>query len=220
MSTVKSFVFNPFAENTYLVYDETKQCVIIDPGCYDPGERTQLADFIADNGLSPVKLLNTHCHIDHVFGNKFIAETYGLALETHRGEVEVLKAAPALGAYFGVTAEPSPLPARFLEEGDTVTFGNTSFEVLLTPGHSPASICFYHWQEQYTISGDVLFQQGIGRTDLPGGDTETLMRSIIDKLFALEDGVTVHPGHGPATTIGAERSGNPFVQAYQSGQRW
>ncbi|MCH2042703.1 MAG: MBL fold metallo-hydrolase [Saprospiraceae bacterium] len=213
MAIVHSFTFSMFSENTYIVYDETQECVIIDPGCYDKKERDRLAQFIKANELKPVRLLNTHCHIDHIFGNRFVAETYNLELEIHKGELPVLQAFPVVAQMYGIGGiQQSPDASKFLEEGDQVKFGNTTFDVLLTPGHSPASICFYNKAENFVIAGDVLFERSIGRTDLPGGNYETLMNSIFDKLLPLGDEVIVYPGHGNATSIGLERKSNPFVR--------
>ena len=219
MTQITSFTFNDFQENTYIVFDETKECVIIDPGCYSPQEKDELAKFIDDMKLNPVKLLNTHCHIDHIFGNKFVADKYNLELETHKGEIIVLDFGKTYAQSYGYFAyEPSPEPTVFWNEGDTVSFGNTEMSVLFTPGHSPASICFYCEKEKFIVSGDVLFQGGIGRFDLPGGNRDTLMKSIIDKLMPLPDDVQVYSGHGPATTIGFERQHNPYIQMWERGE--
>lgn len=218
MTSIKSFTFSPFAENTYVLSDESKECVIIDPGCYSPAERQQLSDYINSNDLKPVRLLNTHCHLDHIFGNRYVYDTWQLLPETHKGEMIVLTSAPASAQLFGVQLTPSPEPKVFWDAGDTITFGNTSLTVKFAPGHSPASICFLNEQEKFIIAGDVLFQGSIGRTDLPGGDSKTLMESIMREFMPLDDDLVVHPGHGPATTIGAERAGNPFILAYQRGE--
>lgn len=212
MTTIKSFVFSPFQENTYVVYDDTKECVIIDPGCYLSGEKRLLADFIRKEGLSPVQLLNTHCHLDHVFGNQFVKETYDIPLLMHRGELPVLHSLVATGQKYGIPCEASPEPDAFLEDGDEVKFGNTTFKVLLTPGHSPASISFFCELSRFVIAGDVLFERSIGRTDLPGGDYKTLLNSIISRLLPLGDEVVVYNGHGNATTIGKEKQWNPFLK--------
>ncbi len=212
MTKVKQFEFSPFAENTYVVYDDTGECIIIDPGCYDNLERQALTDFIADQELHPVKLINTHCHIDHVFGNRFVAEKYSLQLEVHRFELPVLAWLPQSALMFGVAAEPSPHPGHFIEEGDTIVFGTTALEVLFTPGHSPGSLSFYCRKAGFILSGDVLFFGSIGRTDLPGGDYDTLLRSIREKLLPLDDDTRVFSGHGQMTTIGFERRYNPFLQ--------
>ena len=209
---VAIFTFNPFAENTYILYDDSKKCVIFDPGCSTPEEQNQLTDFIESNGLTPVKLINTHCHIDHVLGNKFVAEKYNLPLVSHEGEKSVLAMQPQVSSMYGIPYNPSPQITEFLNDGDQVTFGNTTLDVLFTPGHSPASISFYNKEEGIIIAGDVLFQGSIGRTDLPGGDFKTLEESIKQKFYVLPDEVVVYPGHGPSTTLGIEKKTNPFVR--------
>ncbi len=212
MALVAKFTFNPFQENTYIVYDETKECIIFDPGMYTEVERQHFSDFIESAGLRPVRLINTHCHLDHVFGNKFVADTYQLGLEIHKGELPVLESFTQVCAMYGVpNVETSPAPSRFIEEGDSITFGNTSLEVLFTPGHSPASISFFCAADQFLIAGDVLFRESIGRTDLPGGDMKTLLDSIRDKCFPLGDDIIVYSGHGEETTIGYEKQNNPFL---------
>ncbi len=213
MSLVAKFTFNPFQENTYVLYDDTKECIIIDPGCFTQNEKDQLVRFIDEKNLKPVRLINTHCHLDHIFGNRFVAEKYNLELEIHKGEVPVLEAAPMVSANYGIPfPEPSPPASKFLEEGDIVKFGETELEVLFTPGHSPASISFFCKKDKYVIAGDVLFQGSIGRTDLPGGDFPTLISVIKEKLFPLGDDVKVYSGHMGMTTIGAEKKSNPFLQ--------
>ncbi len=211
-ASVAILTFNPFQENTCLVYDETKECVIFDPGCYEEHEKEELKKFIDDSGLSPVRLINTHCHIDHVFGNHFVNATWGLELEIHKGELPVLEAVPAISQFYGIPAgDPSPKPGRFIEEGEMISFGNTRLKALFTPGHSSASLSFYCEESGFVIAGDVLFRESIGRTDLPGGDFDTLIGSIRAHLLSLEDEVVVYPGHGPSTTIGHERKFNPFL---------
>lgn len=204
------FTFNPFQENTYILYDETKECVIVDPGCNDENERKQLVDFISANDLKPVHLVNTHCHIDHVLGNAFVAKQYDLELTSHKGEKDVLYMQDHVSGMYGIPYEKSPEITRFLDEGDELMFGNTSMKVLFTPGHSPASISFYEKDGGVLVSGDVLFHGSIGRTDLPGGDFDTLINHIKNKFFVLPDDVRVFSGHGPMTTIGHERTSNPF----------
>ncbi len=212
MTQVQVFEFNPFAENTYIVYDETGECAIFDPGCYTAEERTTLTRFISENGLRPARLINTHCHLDHVFGNAFVAKTWDIGLEIHHGELPVLERFPQICQMYGVPySEEPPPPARFIEAGDVIEFGNTRLEVLFTPGHSPASISFYDPAHGYVIAGDVLFLESIGRTDLPGGDFDTLISSIKTRLFTLPDETLVYPGHGPATTIRHEKEYNPFL---------
>jgi hydroxyacylglutathione hydrolase len=214
MLRVKLFTFNPFQENTYILFDETKECVIIDPGCYEPEEKKELFDFILAEELNPVKLLNTHCHIDHVLGNRFVFESYGLNPEIHKLEVPVLKSMANYGAMYGIHMEPSPDPLLTLTEGNEIKFGNSILKMLHTPGHSPGSICFYNEAKSILIGGDVLFRLSIGRSDLPGGDLDTLINSIRQKLWILPDEVMVYPGHGDKTTIGFEKKHNPFLIAY------
>jgi hydroxyacylglutathione hydrolase len=213
MATVLTLTFNPFQENTYIVYDETGECVIFDPGCATASEQQALRNKITELQLRPVRLINTHCHLDHVFGNRFVADTYDLPLEIHELEVPVLQAVPQVCRMYGLP-EPDPAPAldSFLREGETVDFGNTSLEMYFTPGHSPGSLSFYCAADQFVIAGDVLFYGSIGRTDLPGGDYNTLINAIKTQLLPLGDEVTVYPGHGPATRMGYERQNNPFLQ--------
>jgi len=208
---VASFTFNDFAENTFVIYDDSKECCIIDPGCNNSNEESQLVDFIETNNLKPVKLLNTHCHIDHVLGNKLIREKHHLPLISHQGEQVVLDNMQQVARMYGIAYKPSPNISEFLDEGDTLEFGNSKLDVYFTPGHSPASISFFHNQSRQLIAGDVLFQNSIGRTDLPGGNYDTLIQNIKLKLFPLGDDVIVYCGHGPSTTIGAERKSNPFL---------
>ncbi|MFK7797245.1 MAG: MBL fold metallo-hydrolase [Aureispira sp.] len=219
MTNVHAFAFNPFSENTYLVYDDSQECLIIDPGCYTASERQQLHDFIAQQQLKPVRLINTHCHIDHVLGNRYVAETYGLELEIHQGELPVLETVPMVAQMYGIPniqQSPDPNPERYLQEGDFITFGNSQLKILLTPGHSPASVSFYCEASKFVIGGDVLFQGSIGRTDLPGGNHSTLMESIEREFMSLPDDTVVYAGHGPATTVGKERQSNPFILEYNT----
>ena len=211
MTQVQVFEFNPFAENTYVVFDETGECAIFDPGCFEAGERAQLKDFIEANNLRPVRLVNTHCHLDHVFGNAFVARTWGLELEAHAQEVVFLDRFEMTCQMYGITgAESSPMPGKFLEAGDVLQFGNTRLEILFTPGHSPASLSFYCREDEFVLAGDVLFFESIGRADLPGGNMNTLLESIRNQLFTLPDHTIVYPGHGPETTIRHEKEYNPF----------
>jgi glyoxylase-like metal-dependent hydrolase (beta-lactamase superfamily II) len=212
MAKVHKFTFNPFQENTYVVADDNGNCAIFDPGCYYPQEKELIVKFIDENKLKPVRLINTHCHLDHIFGNKFIAETYNLKLEIHKGELPVLDSAPIVCQNYGIPyPDESPQPGNFLEEGDMVEFGSTQLKILFTPGHSPASISFYEPNDKFLIAGDVLFYDSIGRTDLPGGDYHTLINSIKEQLFPLDNEVTVYSGHGQDTTIGREKLLNPFL---------
>ncbi|MBL7922662.1 MAG: MBL fold metallo-hydrolase [Bacteroidia bacterium] len=211
---IARFTFNPFQENTYVLNDESGECVIIDPGCYDPEEKEELHQYILEKGLKPVRLLNTHCHIDHVLGNKFIADTFGLQPEIHPLEQPLLSAGPQYGKMYGIFMEPSPAGMETLQEGGEIRFGNSILQLIHAPGHSPGSICFYHAASQSLIGGDVLFEMSIGRSDLPGGDHDTLLRSIREKLFVLPGETVVHPGHGGETSIAFEQKNNPFLLAY------
>ncbi len=217
MNAIASFVFSPFAENTYVIADPSGECVIIDPGCADADERLELTLYINEYNLRPVRLLNTHCHIDHVFGNRYVAETWKLAPECHQGEVVVLEAAGVFAGAFGVHYDPSPPIGSFLEPGSLVRFGQTVLEVLFTPGHSPASICFYNRRDGYVICGDTLFAGSIGRTDLPGGNAEMLLQSIERELLSLPEQTRLLPGHMNETTVGREQRSNPFVLAWKKG---
>ncbi|MEO9210693.1 MAG: MBL fold metallo-hydrolase [Ginsengibacter sp.] len=212
MFQIKNFTFNPVQENSYILYNEHKECIIIDPGFYYDYEREELVSFLNNNKLNPVMLLNTHCHLDHVFGNKFIASEYNLKLKTHPLEEAVLKMAPASGLMFDLPFDNYTGEIIFLEEGDQVSLREDSLKVIHAPGHSPGSICFYSEHQQFIIAGDVLFRNSIGRTDLPGGSHEGLIKNIKEKLLILPKNVIVYPGHGPSTTIGEELANNPYLQ--------
>ena len=209
---VHSITFNPFEENTYFIIAPNQECIIIDPGCFDERERKEFTDFILDNKLKPVRLINTHCHIDHILGNAFVAQTYNLGLEIHEGERPVLQAGMTIAGIYGIPYTPSPDPVSYLEEGNEVILDGVTMKVLFTPGHSPASICLYNESDKWVIGGDVLFYESIGRTDLPGGDFNTLINSIRTQLFTLPEDVVVYPGHGQETRIGFEKMFNPFLQ--------
>ena len=210
---IQVFTFNQFFENTIIVFDKTKECVIIDPGCYTISEKDTLQKYISTNNLIPVKLINTHCHIDHILGNNFIAKTYDLELEMNANDMELIKSSNEIAQLYGFTDyEMSPLPKKFLNEGDTLEFGNSQFKILFTPGHAPGHISLYSEKDDLLISGDVLFNNSIGRTDLPGGNYDLLIESIKNKILTLNDNTIVYCGHGPSTTIGNERLNNPFLK--------
>jgi len=211
MFLIKVLTFNAVQENTYVLYNESNDCIIIDPGCYSEEEKHVLQSFITNNGLRPAMLLNTHCHLDHVFGNKFIAEAYRLTLNIHKNEEAILQMAPASGLMFNLPFDNYTGELIFLKEGDVISLGKDSLQVIEAPGHSPGSICFYCEKQKFVIGGDVLFYQSIGRTDLPGGSHEGLIKNIKEKLFVLPPDVKVYPGHGPATTIGEEIKYNPYL---------
>lgn len=212
MFQIKTFTFNPVQENTYVLFNEQNECIIIDPGCYFDAEKEELKSFITSHKLTPKILLNTHCHLDHVFGNKFIAEEYKLTLNAHVLEKQMLDMAPASGLMFDLPFDNYQGELIYLQESDVVSLGNDHLEVIHAPGHSPGSICFYCKKQNFIIGGDVLFQNSIGRTDLPFGNHQDLISSIREKLFKLPADVKVYPGHGSPTTIGAEIKDNPFLQ--------
>ena len=213
MITIRKFVFSPFQENTFVLFDETKECIIIDPGCYEEQERKEISSFIASKDLTPVRLLNTHCHLDHVFGNKYISETYNLLPEIHREDLQILEMFERTAEMYGISnTQVSPTPEKFFDENDTIEFGNSKLTIRFTPGHAPGHVVFINEEQKFVINGDVLFQGSIGRTDLPMGDMDTLITSIKTQLFTLPEDFTVYCGHGPETTIGFEKENNPFVR--------
>jgi hydroxyacylglutathione hydrolase len=214
MLTIKSFIFNPVQENTYVLFNEERHCCIIDPGCYFPEEKNMLKSFVEESSLTPVLLLNTHCHLDHVFGNKFVAETWGLRLHIHENETILLELAPASGEMWGLPFDNYNGEVSYIKEESVIKMDNEEMKVLFTPGHSPGSVSFYYEPGDFVIGGDVLFNGSIGRTDLPGGDFDTLITSIQTQFFTLPDDTKVYSGHGPVTTIGFEKMNNPFVKLY------
>ena len=211
MLNIKSFVFSPIQENTYLLYNEFNDCAIIDPGCYFPEEQDALKSFITKTELKPGMLLNTHCHLDHVFGNKFVAETYSLSLHLHEKEKKLLDYAPTSGLMYNMPFDNYAGAYIYLKEGDILKLGADELLVIEAPGHSPGHICFYCPQQNFIISGDVLFNRSIGRTDLPGANHQTLIRNIREKILVLPEETKVYSGHGPETTIGEEKKYNPFL---------
>lgn len=209
---VAQFTFNAFAENTFVLWDESKEAVIVDPGMTDENEDVILFDFIEEQQLKPVLLLNTHCHIDHILGNQAVINRYKVEYWTHRNELAMLERAPSASMMWGVPYRESPLPTKFIDEGDKVRFGNTTLDILFVPGHSPGHLAFIHRDEKLVIGGDVLFQGSVGRVDLPGSNPHDLVASIQNKMYALPDDFTVYPGHGSETTIGREKQSNIFVR--------
>jgi hydroxyacylglutathione hydrolase len=212
MLQVKYFSFSPIQENTYVLYNEKGDACIIDPGCYTASEQIKLDAFIKENELKPVLLLNTHCHLDHVFGLDWAADKYELIPHMHQREEQMLKMAPASGQMWGLPFHGYEGPVEFLTEGQTITLGDDELTLLFTPGHSPGHFCFYCKKQSFVIGGDVLFQGSIGRTDLPFGDFDELISSIRTQLFTLPSDTIVYPGHGPKTSIGFEKKHNPFLQ--------
>jgi len=211
MLKIKSFEFSPINENTYILYNEHNDCIIIDPGCYFDDEKDELAGFISKMELTPKMLLNTHCHLDHVFGNKFLSEKFKLTLHIHENEKPVLAFAPASGLMYNMPFDNYNGDFIFLDDNQVIKLGEDELKVLLTPGHSPGSVSFYSEKGKFVISGDALFNRSIGRTDLPLGDHETLLKSIRDRLFTLPDDTIVYSGHGMPTNIGEEKKYNPFL---------
>ncbi|MGK7392998.1 MAG: MBL fold metallo-hydrolase [Candidatus Cyclobacteriaceae bacterium M3_2C_046] len=211
MIQIKSFVFNPFMENTYILYDDTRECIIIDPGCYEKSESQTLQSFIEQNQLKVKLLINTHCHVDHVLGNAFVKDLFKVDLLIHQLDLPTLQSVQVYAPGYGFPLYQSVQADAFLAEGDKVKFGHSELDVLFVPGHAPGHIALVDHDQNICIGGDVLFQGSIGRTDLPGGDYHLLIQSIKTKMFKLQDKVVVYPGHGPATTIGEEKLSNPFV---------
>ena len=209
---IAAFCFNPFQENTYVISHSNKECWIIDPGCYTLQEQKILTAYLEKNELKPVKLLNTHCHLDHIYGNKFISDEYNLKLGIHEKELPILQRADLAARMFGAKIPEKCEVGYFIKEGEQLTLNDAVFDVLFTPGHSPGSICFSNTEELYAIVGDVLFQGSIGRTDLPGGDYDMLIKSIKTQLVVLNAATEIHNGHGPSTTIGEESKHNPFLR--------
>jgi len=210
MLKIKSFEFSPIQENTYILYNEFNDCAIIDPGCYYDNEKDELLHYIKQMDLKPKMLLNTHCHLDHVFGNKFISEKFGLTLHIHENEKPVLDFAPASGLMYNLPFDNYTGEFIFLTDNEMIKLGEDELKVILTPGHSPGSLSFYCERDKFVISGDALFLRSIGRTDLPLGDHDTLIKSIRERLFSLPGETKVYSGHGPETTIGNEKAENPF----------
>lgn len=207
---IHAFTFNAFAENTYVIADSAGRAAIIDPGCQSPNEQAILVDFIVQHRLTPVMLLQTHCHIDHVLGNAFVHRTWGLKPRIHPKDLPDLQRLVTYAPIFGVEAEASPEPEAWLEHGETIHLGDMTLELREAPGHSAGSICFVNHHEGWVIGGDVLFAGSIGRTDLPGGNYERLLQSVKNQLFTLPDDYVLYSGHGPSTTIGHEKATNPF----------
>ena len=209
---IKTFTFNPIQENTYLAYDETNEAVVIDAGCISGIEKRALKNYITDNNLTLKRVLNTHLHFDHQFGNKFLYTTYGIKPEACKADEYLLENVIAQTRSFGVEInEEAQTIGDYITDGQDLKFGNTTLKALHVPGHSPGSMAFYAEKEGILFAGDVLFRGSIGRTDLPKGDYATLIGSITGQLLTLPDSTVVYCGHGPSTTIGFERKNNPFL---------
>jgi hydroxyacylglutathione hydrolase len=212
MLHIQRLTFNPYQENTYVLYDEKGRAAIIDPGMYGPQEQAHFLSFIQEHKLQPILLLNTHCHIDHVLGNRFVYEQYGLLPQFSELELPLLIEVQNYAPQMGIQYDVSPIGETFLSVSDEILIGEERLSILFAPGHSPGHLCFYHAEQGFVIGGDVLFQNSIGRTDLPGGNHQQLLDSIANNLYTLPDDTVVYPGHGPETTVGHEKRHNPFVR--------
>lgn len=209
---IRLFTFNPFSQNTYLLSDDTNECVIIDPGCYFDEEKESLKRYIEANSLMLKKVLYTHCHLDHVFGAKFLGSTFpDVQFVSHEKEQFFLQNYQSQAQRFNLPMDQPPAIGKFVTGGDFVEFGNTRLKVLFCPGHSPGGLCFYSEEESLLFAGDVLFNGSIGRTDLEFGDYDTLVSGIRSQLMVLPSDTVVYCGHGPKTTIGKEKANNPYI---------
>ncbi|MDR0295568.1 MAG: MBL fold metallo-hydrolase [Prevotellaceae bacterium] len=211
---IKIFYFNELRVCTYVLWDDTRECVIVDCGCGNENECSRLQKFIADNNLKPVLLLNTHGHFDHAMGNAFLANTYNIKSYIHAGDKEMLAQTANIAMSFGYKTKNPPPPDGKLEDGQILHFGQSQLQVLHTPGHSKGSVCFYSPEEHFILTGDLLFQACIGRTDLPGGDYDEIMESLSKKIAPLPENTVIYPGHGPATTIREEKLMNPYIAEF------
>ena len=212
MIKIKTFVFNDFQENTNILSDESNKCILLDPGCFFEQEIKELENFLNANNLIPEMIVNTHCHVDHILGNSYLVNKYNLPVYAHEADEKLITTAKEYAKLFGLNISSPPAITSYLNEGDTLSFGNSKLEVMHVPGHSPGSLAFYHPGQKFIIAGDVLFYGSIGRTDLPGGNYDTLINSIKQKMLILPGDVVVYPGHGPVTSIQQEHDTNPFLQ--------
>lgn len=211
--TIKKFIFNDFQENTLVVSDNQNNCIIIDPGCYYPEERFELEQYIEQNNLNPIALLNTHCHIDHILGNAWVISKYKVPFYMHEKDLVTLNAVPNYAPLYGfVGFEPSPQPTHLVNDREILTLGEMKFEVIFGPGHAPGHVAYYAESENLVINGDILFKGSFGRYDLPNGDLNTLKKTITERMFNLPEETIVYCGHGPETTIGHEKANNPIYQ--------
>jgi len=209
---IEKFTFNPIGVNTYICWDNTGECVIIDPGCSNKKEEDILESFIRENNLKPLRLLYTHGHFDHTWGNHFVSLKWNLKGELNENDLFLVEQSKQHAMMFGLELPENPKIELFLEEGDIINAGDLSFSVIHIPGHSPGSLVFFEAENGVLFAGDVLFNGSVGRSDLPRGDHDELISGIKEKLFTLPDNTVVYPGHGPETTIGMEKKINPFLQ--------
>ena len=209
---IRSFVFNAFYENTYLLSSSNLETLILDPGCYEDFEKKELTDFIKTNTLKPIAIINTHCHIDHVLGNNYLKKLYDIPLWIPAMEKNLLKSVSTYAPTMGIQDYQEAQPDKLLSEKDVIAFGSEKLEILYAPGHSEGHLMFYHAADKSLMAGDVIFRESIGRTDLPGGNFKTLEESIKNQVYTLPEAVKIYPGHGPSTTVGHEKKNNPFVK--------
>jgi hydroxyacylglutathione hydrolase len=208
---IKTFVFNPFQENTFILYDDSSECCIIDPGCNSVNEEKKLSEFIDSKGLKPKHILLTHGHIDHILGLDYISKKYDLTPLIHPDDVFLIQSGSSIANMYGLDFTPYTGTTVDINDNDIIHFGKSSLVTIHCPGHSPGGVCFYSSENDILIAGDVLFHTSIGRTDLPGGEYSQLINSIQTKLMTLPDNTTIYPGHSEFTTIGFERYNNPFL---------
>jgi hydroxyacylglutathione hydrolase len=211
MIRIAHFVFNELGENSFVLYDDSGKCLIVDPGCTDPKQQQKLKKFLHDKTLIPEYILLTHGHFDHVSGVAWAKSAFSCPVAMHRDDLFLLNNATQHAGLFGFTVDPPPVPDRYIIDGEVVAFGNSEISIIHVPGHSPGSVCLYSANDNLLICGDVLFSGSIGRTDLFGGDHALLIRGIREKLMVLPRETVVWPGHGPKTTIGHEYDTNPFL---------
>ncbi len=211
MITIQKFVVNPLGENSYILSDETGECVFVDPGFYYTEEKEEVKEYIAANKLKPVMIANTHCHFDHILGVEFVREQYGIPFYAHAEDAFLVERSVSQAQMFGFDMQEVKPMDGWLHEGETLKFGNTEMKIIHVPGHSPGHVVFYSEEENILVVGDVLFYGSIGRTDLPGGNYDTLISGIKTKLLTLPEDVKVYSGHGPETSVGVEKWSNPFL---------
>ena len=215
MIRTEAILFNDFQVNTYLVWDDTLECLVIDPAFYSGEEQERFISLIKEMGLKVTGQLNTHCHVDHILGVEFMSSQFDCPIRAHREELEIIKNAPLMGDMFGWKVNEIEGIDEFIEEGQRIPVGDHELSILHVPGHSPGSVALYSKEGRFVITGDALFQGSIGRTDLPGGDYDTLISSIGTKLLTLPPETVVYPGHGPASSIDFEKSQNPFLREFE-----
>lgn len=218
MLKIDVLIFNPFQENTYILSDETGECVVVDAGNYGPAEDRRLAEFVTAKSLKPVLAINTHGHVDHILGVGFAKKHFGIPFGLHQADTFLVESAQTHGALYGFNVGEVPVIDFDLSEMPRIEFGNSVLRIIETPGHTPGHVCFYHEESKTLLTGDTLFRESIGRTDLPGGDYSWIMRSILDRIMPLGGDVSIYPGHGPSSTLGHEALYNPFITEVLGGE--